>query len=115
MAQRITKNSDKEVHVVSDATGFINVNGGAAINAANADGDGTLTGLSLKKVVHSASTGRWTVSRGGNTISVLSGSGEVEYDSMGLSWVSGGDEQANVVFTLNSGQGTIALRLGKIT
>jgi len=115
MAQRITKNSDREVHVVSDATGFLNVNGGAAVNAANANGDGTLTGLSLKKVVHSAANGTWTVSRGGNTISVLVGSGDVEYDTMGLSWVSGGDEQANVVFTLSAGAGTIAIRLGKIT
>jgi len=112
MAQRITRNNRSELHLVSDVSGYINLNGGTF--PANTDGDGTLTDLSIREIFWSVSSGNtWTVSRGGNTIAVLTGSGNHDYQGSGFSVASGGDEQANVVFTKTGGTGTIMLKLGK--
>ena len=110
MAQRITRNNASEIHLVSDATGYLNLNGGTY--PANAAGE-TLESLSIREIFWS-SNATWTVSRGGNTIGVFTGSGNHDYQGSGFALSTGGDEQANVVFTLTGGAaGTIMIKLGK--
>ena len=46
MAQRITRNNRSEIHLVSDVSGYLNVNGGTF--PANTNGDGTITDLSIR-------------------------------------------------------------------
>lgn len=111
MAQRITKNNRSELHIISDATGYLNLNGGSF--PANTDGDGTLTDLTIREIFWS-SNATWTVARGGNTIGVFTGAGNHDYQQSGIALSSGGDDQANVVFTLTGGAaGSIILKLGK--
>jgi hypothetical protein len=111
MAQRITRNNASELHLVSDATGYLNLNGGT--NPANTAGE-ILTDLTIREIFWSVSAGEsWTVQRGGNTIAVLSGSGNHDYQGSGFAVASGGDDQANVVFTKSGGTGTVMLKLGK--
>lgn len=110
MAQRITRNNASEIHLVSDATGYLNLNGGTY--PANSAGE-TLESLSIREIFWS-SNATWTVSRGGNTIGLFTGSGNHDYQGSGFAVSSGGDEQANVVFTLTGGAaGTIMIKLGK--
>lgn len=110
MAQRITRNNASEIHLVSDATGYLNLNGGTY--PANAAGE-TLESLSIREIFWS-SNATWTVSRGGNTVGVFTGSGNHDYQGSGFALSAGGDEQANVVFTLTGGAaGTIMIKLGK--
>ena len=111
MAQRITRNNASEIHLVSDATGYLNLNGGTY--PANNAGE-TLESLSVREIFWTvSSTNTWTVSRDGNTIGVFTGSGNHDYQGSGFAVSSGGDEQANVVFTLSGGTGTVMLKLGK--
>lgn len=111
MAQRITRNNASELHLVSDATGYLNLNGGTY--PANNAGE-TLTDLSIREVFWSVSAGEsWTVSRGGNTIGVFTGTGNHDYQGSGFAVATGGDDQANVVFTKSGGTGTIMIKLGK--
>ena len=111
MAQRITRNNASELHLVSDATGYLNLNGGTY--PANSAGE-TLTDLTVREIFWSVSAGEtWTVARGGNTIAVFSGSGNHDYQGSGFAVSAGGDDQANVVFTKSGGTGTIMIKLGK--
>ena len=110
MAQRITRNNASEIHLISDANGYLNLNGGTY--PANSVGE-TLESLSIREIFWS-SNATWTVSRGGNTIGVFTGSGNHDYQASGFALSTGGDEQANVVFTLTGGAaGTIMIKLGK--
>lgn len=110
MAQRITRNNASELHIVSDATGYLNLNGGSF--PANSAGE-TLTDLTIREIFWS-SNATWTVTRGGNTIGVFTGSGNHDYQGSGFAISSGGDDQANVVFTLTGGAaGVISIKLGK--
>lgn len=112
MAQRITRNNSSELHLVSDATGYLNLNGGSF--PANTDGDGTLTDLTIREIFWSVSAGEsWTVARGGNTIGVFTGSGNHDYQGSGFAVSAVGDDQANVVFTKSGGTGTVMIKLGK--
>ena len=110
MAQRITRNNASELHIVSDATGYLNLNGGTF--PANSAGE-TLTDLTIREIFWS-SNASWTVSRGGNTIGVFTGAGNHDYQQSAMAVSSGGDDQANVVFTLTGGAaGVIMIKLGK--
>tara|TARA_R110000772_G_scaffold7228_8_gene24774 strand:+ start:2387 stop:2725 length:339 start_codon:yes stop_codon:yes gene_type:complete len=110
MAQRITRNNRSELHIVSDATGYLNLNGGSF--PANSAGE-TLTDLTIREIFWS-SNATWTVQRGGNTIGVFSGSGNHDYQGSGFAVSAGGDDQANVAFTLTGGAaGVIGIKLGK--
>ena len=56
----------------------------------------------------------WTVTRGGNTVLVLSGSGHHDYQGNGIRLeASHGDLIANVHCVLSSGDGTIILKMHK--
>ena len=114
MAQRISNNQNGVngyVTVVSDATGYVNLNGGTY--PANGAGE-TINSMSIAKVAFGASgTNSWTVKRGGNTVAVLAGSGSIDYQELGVGLESGGDFQANVVFTLSGGTGALALKIHK--
>ena len=55
MAQRITANQKRgNVTLVTDATSFLNLNGGAAVNAANAGGE-TVTTMAIDEILWSLS------------------------------------------------------------
>lgn len=114
MAQRTSHNQigfNGYVTVVSDASGYLNLNDGTF--PANGAGE-VVASMTISKIVWgSTSTNSWTVKRGGNTVAVLTGSGSVDYQELGIGLEAGGDNQANVVFTLSGGTGAIAVKVHK--
>jgi hypothetical protein len=115
MAQQITQTQTKfngYVTVRSDATGFINLNGGA--QNANSAGE-TVVSATIAGIHWSVSgTNRWTIARGANTVAQLAGNGSWNLQSMNTPLESTlGDKEANTVFTLSGGNGTVLIRLHK--
>ena len=109
----------KYVTVHSDQTGSIALNrldAGAHLGANNI-GE-TVSTMYISQVVwgsanSTAAGSNWTVSRGANTVLVLSGSGSIDLQSEGIRVETGGDNISNCVFTLTGGTGTIAIKLAK--
>jgi len=111
-SQRTTKNTASEIQIVSDATGYLNLNGGTY--PANTDGYGAVSAMNIREIFWSASsTNAWTVQRGANVVAVLTGANHHNYASSGFLLEQGGDAQANVVFSLSGGTGVIGIKLSK--
>jgi hypothetical protein len=108
----------KYVTVQSDQNGSIALNradAGAHLGANNA-GE-TVSKMYISQVIWGASaTNTWTVSRGANTVLVLTGSGSLDLQSDGIrleNQIAGSDASQNCVFTLSGGTGSIAIKLAK--
>lgn len=112
----------KYVTVHSDQTGSIALNrpdAGAHLGANNI-GE-TVSKMYISQVVwgvanNTAAGANWTVSRGANTVLVLTGSGSLDLASDGIrleNQISNSDAVQNCVFTLTGGTGTIAIKLAK--
>lgn len=114
MAQRTSHNQigfNGYITVVSDASGYLNLNGGTY--PANGIGE-VVSSMTISKVAFgSTGTNSWTVKRGANTVAVLTGSGSVDYQELGIGLEAGGDNESNVVFTLSGGTGAIAVKVHK--
>ena len=87
---------------------------GGGVPAANNPGE-TVTEMRISEVLWSVKGAQtWTVTRGGNTVLVLSGSGHHDYQRNGIRLeASHGDLIANVHCVLSSGDGTIILKMHK--
>lgn len=115
LTQNQTKGGTGYTTVQSDQTGFINTNGGEL--GANDTGE-TVNAMHISKIMWSVANtapgaATWTVSRGGNTVAVLTGSGTLDFQEENIRVEAGGDPQANVVFTLANGSGVINIKLHK--
>ena len=114
MAQRTSHNQvgfNGYVTVVSDASGWLNLNGGTF--PANGAAE-VCSSMTISKVAFgSTGTNSWTVARGGNTVAVLTGSGSIDYQELGIGLETGGEKTCNVVFTLSGGTGAISLKVHK--
>ena len=115
MAQQITQNQTKfngYLTVRSDATGYVNLNGGT--NPGNSAGE-TVTTATIAGIYWSVTgTNRWTVSRGANVVAQLAGSGGWNLQTMSTPLESTlGDKQANTVFALSGGNGTVLIHMHK--
>lgn len=115
MAQAITQNQLKPggyLTIRSDATGYVNLNGGtyAGNSAGESVSTATISGIHWSVT----GTNRWTIKRGANTVAELGGSGTWNLQSMNTPLEATlGDKQGNTVFTLSGGNGTILIRLHK--
>jgi len=111
----VTKSNKPNGYVVfsTSATDGFKLNH-ATLPSANAAGE-TVAEMSISEVMWSVNgTNRWTVTRGANTVAVLSGSGNHDYQSSGMSLEHYlGDRQANVIFALSGGTGTVVAKFHK--
>ena len=115
MAQQITNKTGKPngyVVVRSDATGYLNLNGGTY--PANSAGE-TVQSMVISEVKWSvAGTNRWTVKRGANTVAEYAYSGHHDYQECAMPLeVNSFEKTANLVFTLSGGQGVIVIKMHK--
>jgi len=106
----ISNTKNKTVlHFVATTTTVVAGNNTVSNIASNSAA--TVLGATVRKVVHGAQGGYWTLARGANTVAVLVNSGAIDLSSMGLSLPM--DAAANVVATLSGGTGFITIELGK--
>lgn len=97
------------VHIRADSTGFTN------IGLANNVGE-TVTSMTVAQAAWTCgSAATWTIARGGTTVAVLTGpNGTLDFQGSALPLeLTDAEKQANVVFTLSGGTGTLLLKLHK--
>lgn len=105
----------KYVVVHSDQSGSIALNrADAGVHlGANTAGE-TVTAMYISKVAVAANGCGFDVYRGANLVGSFTGSTVVDFQEENLRLETGGDAQANVVFTKSAGgAGTITIRLHK--
>ena len=123
MAHRITINQNKGskgtgiLVIRSDATGFVKLNSNTANTHTKANTAGeTVSAMYLAGAFWTLANtnGSWTINRGANTIVTLYGaSGYHEFWAEQTRLEIGGEPQANIVFTLASGPGSLVLKFHK--
>lgn len=111
----VSKSNKPNGYVVfsTSATGGFKLNH-ATLPSANAAGE-TVQEMSISELMWTVNgTNRWTVTRGGNTVAQLSGSGNHDYQSSGMVLEHYlGDREANVHFALSGGTGTVVAKFHK--
>ena len=110
-----TKGGTGYVTVTSDQNGFINLNGGTL--GMNDTGE-TVVKAHIAKIMWgvantTSAAAYWTVTRGGNTVAVLTGTGVQDFQEENIRLETVGDAISNCSFTLTGGTGTIAVKLHK--
>jgi hypothetical protein len=112
MAIRIISNKPNGTVVVQfDATGTLIIAGNNSVSNIALPGE-IVNGATIRRVIHGANSGGgWSIKRAANAFGTYINSGEINYSGMGM--VSGLDASANVVCTLNAGEGQIQIELAK--
>ena len=116
MAQKTTLNQRAGYIVINtDATGYLNLNGGTF--PANTAGE-LVDEMVISKIVWSkaSNSGSWTIARGGNTVFTTHGqNGSIDFQEEGLPLEAstGGDKNANLVFTLAGSTGRLLIKAHK--
>ena len=110
-----TKSNKPGGYVVLRATGSDGFKlNHATLPSANNAGE-TVSEMRISEIMWSlAASQTWTVTRGANTMLVLSGNGHHDYQGNGIKLeVSKGDVTANVHCALSGGTGSIILKMHK--
>lgn len=106
----ISNSKNKTVlHFTSTTTTIVAGNNTVSNIASNSSA--TVISAAIRKIVHGAQGGYWTLARGANTVAVLTDTGTIDLSAMGLSLPM--DSTANVVATLSGGTGFITIELSK--
>ncbi len=102
-------NSSVVVHTTANLT--LTIAGNNSVSNI-ATGTEILTGASIKKLIYGSDAGHWSVKRGANVVAILTGTGELNFSSLGTSINL--DRTGTVVLTLNgSANGFCMVELSK--
>lgn len=113
MTIRVTSNkpgTSAQLH--ADASGSIVVAGNSTVSAIATSGE-ILTGAAITQIFYGSDAGHIKISRGANTIAILTGTGHVDYAAAGMS--TNINQTANVDITLvDTANGYVLIELQKI-
>lgn len=87
------------------------------INLVTAAGSGeTVNSMTIAEIMWSINgTNTWTVTRGGDTVAVLSGSGQHDYQASGMRLETTGQITANCNVAISGGDGYIVVKVHKVS
>ena len=87
------------------------------INLVTAAGSGeTVQSMSVSEILWSVDASqRWTVTRGSDTVAVLTGSGHHDYQASGMRLEETSQLTANCNVTLSGGNGYVVVKLHKVS